>query len=168
MPIDSSTRGDRQLSKLLGHLEWADARVLDSLRAMPHPDARALELYAHVLGAEETWLSRMLERDARIGVWPTLSLHEAATLAAENAAGFRAFVEERTAEQLQERVKYLNSLGMPFESALEDMLLQVVLHGCYHRGQIALLVRGAGGEPSPTDYIAFARGAPAATRQPAR
>ena len=45
---------------------------------------------------------------------------------------------------------------------MEDMLLQVVLHGCYHRGQVALVVRGAGAEPSPTDYIAFVRGAPAA------
>ena len=168
MPIDQSPRGDRQLSKLLDHLEWADARVLDSLRAMPHPDARALELYAHVLGAEQVWMSRMLERESRVAVWPTLSLGDAATLAAENAAELREFVAQRTAAQLQERVKYSNSLGMPFESAFEDMLLQLILHGCYHRGQIALLVRGAGGEPSPTDYIAFVRGAPAATRQPAR
>ena len=168
MPIDQSPRGDRQLSKLIDHLEWADARVLGSLRAMPHPDARALELYAHVLGAEEVWLSRMLERAPRVPVWPTLSLDEAETLAAGNAAGLRSFVAQRTTAELQERVKYSNSLGMPFESAFEDMLLQLILHGCYHRGQIALLVRGAGGEPSPTDYIAFVRGAPAATRQPAR
>jgi hypothetical protein len=52
MPIDQTTAVDRQLGKLLDHLEWADRRVLDSLRAMPHPDQRALDLYAHVLGAE--------------------------------------------------------------------------------------------------------------------
>jgi uncharacterized damage-inducible protein DinB len=42
----------------------------------------------------------------------------------------------------------------------------VALHGSYHRGQIALLVRAGGSTPAPTDYIAFIRGAPAATRTP--
>src|SRR6185437_17167285 len=102
MPIDQSPRGDRQLSRLFDHLEWADARVLGSLRAMPHPDARALELYAHVLGAEEVWLSRMTERPAREAVWPSLSLEAMAALAAENVAGLRSIVAGRTAEQLQQ------------------------------------------------------------------
>lgn len=168
MPIDDSPGVDRQLSKLLDHLRWADLRVLDSLRAMPHPDARALELYAHVLGAEHVWLSRIMERAPRVAVWPSLTLEPAAVLAAENEAGLRALVATRSPEALQRRVAYTNSTGVSFESTLEDMLLQVVLHGCYHRGQIAMLVRGAGGEPAPTDYIAFIRGAPAATRQTAR
>jgi uncharacterized damage-inducible protein DinB len=168
MPIDAMSETDRQLSKLLDHLQWADARVLDSLRAMPHPDARALELYAHVLGAEHAWLSRITKRPAREAVWPSLSLEAMVALAAENVAGLRSLVAARSARQLQQRVPYTNSAGVRFESTVEDMLLQVVLHGCYHRGQIALLVRGAGGEPAPTDYIAFARGTPAATRQPTR
>lgn len=166
MPIDAPAEADRRLSTLIDHLQWADERVLDSLRAMPHADARALELYAHVLGAEHVWLSRMMERAAREPVWPSLSLESAAVLASENAAGLRALVAAISAEQLQRRVPYTNSAGMSFESTVEEMLLQVVLHGCYHRGQIALLVRGAGGEPAPTDYIAFVRGAPAATRAP--
>jgi uncharacterized damage-inducible protein DinB len=168
MPIDALLVTDRQLSKLLDHLQWSDARALGSLRAMPHPDARALELYAHVLGTEHVWLSRMTERPAREAVWPSLSLEAAVALAAENVAGLRALIAGHSAEQLQQRIPYTNSAGVRFESTVEDMLLQVVLHGCYHRGQIALLVRGAGGEPAPTDYIAFVRGAPAATRQPTR
>jgi len=168
MPTDASLDTGRQLSKLIDHLQWADARVYDSLRAMPHPDARALELYAHVLGAEHVWLARMMERASREAVWPSLSLERAVELAAENVAGLRALMAVKTAEQLQQRLPYTNSSGMEFESTIEDMLLQVVLHGCYHRGQVALLVRSAGEEPAPTDFIAFARGANAATRQPTR
>ena len=166
MPTEAPLAVDRQLGKLLGHLAWADQRVLDSLRAMPHPDARALELYAHVLGAEHTWLSRMLERAPRVTVWPRLTIDEAAALGVENAGALRMLLESLTAEQLQRKVAYTNSAGLAFESTVEDMLLQVVLHGCYHRGQVALLVRGAGGEPSPTDYIAFVRGVPAAVTAP--
>lgn len=74
MPTDASVAPDRQLGKLFDHLEWADRRVLDSLRAMVHPDARALDLYAHVLGAEHNWLSRILERAPREKIWPELTL----------------------------------------------------------------------------------------------
>ena len=168
MPTDGSVAPDRQLSKLLDHLEWADRRVLDSLRAMPQADERALELYAHIVGAEHTWLSRILESAPREKVWPQLTLDAAGALAAENAAALRALVSSSSSEQLQRRVAYRNSAGLAFESTIEDMLLQAVLHGCYHRGQIAMLVRGAGAEPSPTDYIAFARGVPAAVTPPPR
>jgi uncharacterized damage-inducible protein DinB len=45
------------------------------------------------------------------------------------------------------------------------MLTHVAMHGSYHRGQIAAALRAGGDIPSPTDYIAFVRGAPAATRR---
>lgn len=162
MPTEAPFAVDRQLGKLVDHLAWADERVIDSLRAMPHPDARALELYAHIVGTEHTWLARILERPPREKIWPELTIAEAAALGVENARALRVLLESLTAEQLQRKVAYTNSAGLAFESTVEDMLLQVVLHGCYHRGQVALLVRGAGGEPSPTDYIAFVRGVSAA------
>ncbi len=168
MPTDGLVALDAHLRKLFDHLAWADKRVLDSLRTMLLPDARALELYAHVLGAEHVWLSRMLEHPAEHEVWPRLSLNGADQLAAENAAALRSFVAGCSRAKLETSVAYTNSAGLPFESTIEDMLLQVVLHGCYHRGQVALLVRGANGEPAPTDYIAFVRGAPAAVWPPAK
>ena len=154
----------RHLSRLFEHLVWADERVLAGLRAGPHVDPRALELYGHVVGAEHVWLARLHERPARSEVWPRLSVAEAGALAAENAAGFRALIESATRDELARQIPYRNSAGASFRSTVEDMLLHVALHGAYHRGQIALLVRAAGGEPQPTDYIAFVRGAPAARR----
>ena len=168
MPTDQAPGIDRQLSKLVDHLEWADRRVLDSLRAMPHPDQRALDLYAHVLGAEHVWVCRILERAPREKVWPDLTLERASSLAAENARELRAVLERCSADELVRKIAYTNSAGADFLSTIEDMLLQVVLHGCYHRGQVALMVRGSGGEASPTDYIAFIRGAPAAVTLPPR
>jgi uncharacterized damage-inducible protein DinB len=168
MPTDASSTTDRQLGKLIDHLVWADKRVLDSLRAMTHVDQRALDLYAHVLGTEEVWLSRIMQRTPREKIWPDLTLERAAALAAENASALRALLESLSPDELQRKVAYSNSAGVAFESTVEDMLLQVVLHGCYHRGQVALVVRGAGAEPAPTDYIAFIRGVPAAVTPPPR
>jgi uncharacterized damage-inducible protein DinB len=131
---------------------------------MSPPDAKALEIFAHVLGAEHTWLSRIAGRAPTLAVWPALSLDDCDRVARDNARELRELVSALDDAGLQRVVPYRNSAGAAFESTVEDMLLQLLTHGAYHRGQVAQLVRQHGGEPSPTDYIAFVRGAPAATR----
>ncbi len=82
------------------------------------------------------------------------------------ALEFNALLSGAGADKLEQPVSYRNSAGDEFKSAVRDILAHVALHGSYHRGQIAALVRAAGTKPASTDFIAFARGAPAATRQP--
>ena len=146
-------------------MAWADARVLESLR-QPNVPAQALQLYAHILGAEHVWLARLEERQRELPVWPSLTLEQCETVARDNSRGFRAYVNRLTSEDLQRTVHYRNSAGLEFDSGIEEILLHVALHGSYHRGQVTLLVRGAGAEPAPSDYIAFVRGVPAATNAP--
>ncbi len=151
------------LHTLIDHMAWADERVLASLR-QPGVPQRALDLYAHVLGAEHVWLARLEQRPRTVPVWPTLTVEECAHLAAENRRAFRTFVDRLTSDGIRRIVHYRNSAGDEFDNAIEDILVHVAMHGSYHRGQISLLVRDAGTEPQPTDFIAFVRGAPAATQ----
>jgi uncharacterized damage-inducible protein DinB len=148
---------------LLDHMAWADERVLESLRQQAVPQ-RALDLYAHVLGAEHVWLARLEQRPAVVAVWPALKLPDCERLARANGAAFRAYADRLTSSDLRRTVHYRNSAGQELDSAIEDILVHVAMHGSYHRGQVTLLVRDAGAEPQPTDYIAFVRGVPAATR----
>lgn len=152
-------------TKLYQHLEWANNRVVASLRSAQSPRKRDLELYAHILGAEHVWLSRINGTTARIAVWPTFSLEECESLSHENVSAFNDLVSRLTPALLRKAITYRNSAGDQFTSTIEDMLTHVAMHGAYHRGQIAASLRGGGDTPSPTDYIAFIRGAPAATRQ---
>ena len=151
------------IRSLLDHMAWADEQVLDSLRHPAVPQ-RAVDLYAHVLGAEHVWLARLEQRAAVVAVWPVITLEDCARLARENRETFRAYVERLTSADLRRTVHYRNSRGDEFDTPIEDILVHVAMHGSYHRGQVALLVRDAGAEPRPTDFIAFVRGAPAATR----
>lgn len=152
-------------TKLYEHLAWADRRVLQSLRAAHSVLKKDLDLYSHILGSEHVWLSRIKGTTAKVAVWPTLTLDECQRLADENAAGFNDLLSELTEESRGTPITYRNSAGEQYTSTLEDILTHVSLHGAYHRGQIAASIRAAGDTPSPTDYIAFARGAPAATRK---
>ncbi len=54
-------------------------------------------------------------------------------------------------------VRYVNSAGEGWSSRVEDVLMQVILHGAYHRGQIAADLRAVGAEPAYTDFIEAAR-----------
>ena len=154
------------LRKLIEHLKWADAAALEALRTSNGSDARALTIYSHVLGAEAVWLARLAGRPLDVAVWPVLSLEQAASLAARNAAELEAVVASIAPDDLGREIDYRTSDGRAFRSTIDDILLHIALHGSYHRGQIALLIRGGGGEPAATDYIAFARGAPAARTVP--
>ncbi|HEX8726779.1 MAG TPA: DinB family protein [Gemmatimonadaceae bacterium] len=150
--------------RMFAHLQWADARTLRSIVDSQHLPAHALELFAHLVAAEHVWLSRMAGVPPRVPVWPTLSIAECDALMNENHAAYAQFLDELGDDDLAHAVTYRNSAGREFTSTVEEMLTQVAMHGSYHRGQIAALVRAAGDEPQPTDYIAFTRGAPSATR----
>ena len=152
--------------KLIDHLKWADKATLDALRSSSANDTRALTLYSHVLGAEAVWLARLAGRKADVAVWPTLSLDDAARLAARNANDFDALLASLESGDVDREIDYRNSAGREFRDTVEDILLHVALHGSYHRGQVSLVIRGGGGEPAPTDYIAFVRGVPAARTVP--
>ena len=151
--------------RMWDHAAWADELLLSALAAMHPPPALAWREYAHVLGAESVWLDRLLRRPARYAVWPELSVAEASALAVSLRADYSAYVAGLSADALDERVPYVNSAGQSFETPVSDMLLQVALHGQYHRGKINLMLRQGGLPPTPTDYISFARGVPAATTQ---
>jgi uncharacterized damage-inducible protein DinB len=155
------------LRRLFDHLAWADGNARDALRAMPASSAeatRATALYAHVAAAEHVWLARLTGRPQEYAVWPELALDAGAALAARTATELRQLVASLGPDDLAREVDYTNSAGRRFRDRVDDILMHIAMHGAYHRGQIALLTRQGGGEPASTDYIAFVRGAPAATR----
>jgi uncharacterized damage-inducible protein DinB len=150
------------------HLAWADERTQASLeRAGTESIARSLEVWAHALAAEHVWLARLHGRPPFMAIWPELSLKDCAAVAAENRSGWMKYLEDVTDEDLDRPIAYRNSAGLPFTSRLDDILTHVALHGSYHRGQIARILREEDDTPATTDYIAFVRGAPAATRDEA-
>jgi uncharacterized damage-inducible protein DinB len=145
------------LERLLRFVTWADRRTLESVRATPAAHAEALPLLAHIFAAEHVWLSRLEQREPRLAVWPTLTLDECEQLAAENEAGYSAYVEKLSDNQLATVMPYRNAAGQEFATPVLDILLQVITHGGYHRGQIAKIIGRSGGTAINTDFIMFAR-----------
>lgn len=143
---------------------WADQEVLEAMGESVPPPTDTRELYSHVLSAEAIWLGRLHGVLVALDVWPMLDLDDCRALAERNRADWSIYMEKLSAEELSREVDYKNSSGQSFRSRVDDILLHVMMHGAYHRGQISRAFRQEGSAPRPTDYIAFARGAPCATR----
>jgi uncharacterized damage-inducible protein DinB len=138
-------------------MSWADRQTLAALRDCPAAQVEALPLLAHVLGAEHIWLSRLRSQPVAHSVWPTLTAIECEKLVDENADGYESFLTGLGDDNFAAVIRYRNTQGDEFASTVIDILTHVVVHGAYHRGQIAKVLGRAGVAAVNTDYITFTR-----------
>ena len=143
----------QHLRRLFAYDDWANREALRVLRTAELPPARSQKFLAHIIGAEELWLNRLLSGKRSVEVWPNLTSQECEARLVGLSQRWRRFLEGLTSEQLSSRIAYVNSKGEPWESAVEDVLLHVVMHSAYHRGQMASDMRAAGHTPAYTDFI---------------
>ena len=141
------------LYRLFTHDAWANGEALCSLRALAAPPEAAVRWLAHIAGAQEVWWGRLQEPVVPAVVWPEYGLDETATALETMAGRWRSLLTELGPGDLARPVVYANARGDRFENTAGDILTQVLLHGGYHRGQIAAAVRAAGGTPALTDFI---------------
>jgi len=148
---------DASMDRLFQHLAWADRELLAGLEQAQEPPAGAFRLFAHVLAGEHIWLARIQAKPASFPVWPRLLGPECRKLSEKNHAGYRALLDPASATDLRSLISYQNAKGIAFRTSLGDVLLHTALHGAYHRGQVAALMRLSGLEPVNTDFITFSR-----------
>lgn len=146
------------IRKLIAYGDWANARIVTALRASSGHDQKALHLLAHLLVSERIWLLRLNSEDtSAINKSPELSLAECENLANENQKAYTDLLGSLSQDKLGSLVTYRNFKGTEFRTPAGEILLHVALHGTYHRGQIAIAIRAAGGIPVDTDFITFVR-----------
>jgi uncharacterized damage-inducible protein DinB len=144
------------IRRLFVYDDWANQEVLGSIRVAGSP-ARPLKLMSHILSAERLWLERMKEQGQTFPVWPDFSLQQCEEQAAELSLLWKEFLSLANEPDLSVPVTYKNTKGEGFTSQKEDVLLHVIMHSAYHRGQIAADMRAAGFTPAYTDFILAVR-----------
>jgi uncharacterized damage-inducible protein DinB len=147
------------IARMYAHMDWADQRLLTLMNTVALARARAsMRLFSHLLAAERVWMLRLRGEDSSVqAIWPELTLEELNMLAAENRSAYARYLDALDEGDLTSEVAYTNQQGSPYRTKVCDILIHVAMHGSYHRGQIAAVVRGAGAEPVNTDYITYVR-----------
>jgi uncharacterized damage-inducible protein DinB len=140
-------------------------KVLASLETVPEegresaPFHKALDLMGHLFAARRMWLFRIgfiPERPAEI--FPTgVSMDDLRRDLVLMERPWEDYLRDLNEDGLDRVLEYRTSEGDRFRSVVEDILAQVHGHSLYHRGQIASLVKAAGGEPAKTDFIFWSR-----------
>jgi uncharacterized damage-inducible protein DinB len=142
---------------------WANERVIGALRGCDatKPGVRkAIDRLAHMLCAQEIWLSRL-----GAGEWETgralfpegadlKKVERDAKVLAARWAQLCRVVDEGA---LDEVIAYTSTEGAAYETSRREIMLHVTHHGAYHRGQIAVDLKREGVVASATDYVFFAR-----------
>lgn len=149
---DCSGRRDKvravDFARLLKYEDWANREEVRRLRTSANP--AALRLLGHIVGTQWLWYARLRDEVPREAVWPELSLDDCERSLDLIGGFWTEFIEGADYEAT---ISYTNSKGEPWTSRVDDVITHVFLHGAYHRGQIAIVLRSGGEEPAYTDYI---------------
>lgn len=142
------------------HMEWADARVWSALGSIEDEKIHKLLLHLHVV------------QRAFFLMWTKGPLDPKKLYAEKTSAELQAFARE-THDLLRDELPRLEArrdeivempwlpmieqqMGRKLEApTVEETLVQVPAHSAYHRGQVNLRLREAGGEPPNVDFITW-------------
>ncbi len=122
---------------------------------------KAVDLMAHLGAARRLWLSRMEVAREKLTLQDLepagVPLCELAVRLQAAAEAWSVYLSRTDDAELARTFKYRSFEGEWYTNLVEDIVLQLFGHSLYHRGQVALLIRDAGGEPAATDYLLWTR-----------
>jgi uncharacterized damage-inducible protein DinB len=136
---------------------WANDKFIKALSEMAQPPEKAVKILAHILFAWDVWLARLMKEDLSgfTNPHPAYSLEECRQKFDQLHGKWGNYLAKLKPEALDERITYPNTQGKRFEQTVQNVLVHVVNHSHYHRGQLAVLVSQAGGARPNTDYNGY-------------
>lgn len=142
--------------KLYQYNAWANHRVIGCLERQAVNDEKILKIFSHLVSAQSIWFNRIKGLPpSPYELWKKYDLVELKAMVEETSQNWLTFLHET--ESLNRILKYKNYVGEYYENNVEHIMMHLVNHGTYHRGQVALLLREKGFEPINTDFITYDR-----------
>jgi uncharacterized damage-inducible protein DinB len=145
--------------RMFAYDHWANRECVGSIRKAAETSLSApvqqelVKRIAHILSAEKLWLERIQQERQSMPVWPDSTIEQCVALADKMASAWKVYLANISKEELDKNFEYRNTRGEAWSSRVEDVLMHVIMHSAYHRGQIATQMRRAGVEPALTDFI---------------
>jgi len=146
----------RYFLKLYQYNVWCNKRVLNALTSQHVNDEKILSLVGHIVAAQYLWLYRIKGLPpAPVKLWGEYTLNQLVEMADEIGEQWISFIEQT--DDFNRELTYTNYTGDPYVNNVEMIMIHLVNHSSYHRGQIAMQLRQKGFEPVNTDFITYDR-----------
>ena len=139
--------------RMFDYDHWANRECLTALGASDSTLSKVLRLLTHSVAAQKLWLERLQQVPQTVAVWPISPIEECSKLTVEMRSAWKTYIDQLAPSDFDKEIHYHNSKGEPWSSRVEDILIHVLMHSAYHRGQAALEMRAAGLQPAYTDFI---------------
>ncbi len=139
------------LHDLIKFNTWANNKVVESLKSCPEVPHEALIRFSHIL--ENNWYVYDIIHERDLSKWDddrNYTFDECIAEIPKLDAAFTELLQNLSEEQLAGTVIFKNIVGEMVERRVGDLIFHTHDHCTYHRGQIAMIVRQAGGEPAKT------------------
>jgi uncharacterized damage-inducible protein DinB len=132
------------LSDLFRHKAWADEQLLGALLTMDqkaHANERlaALRTLSHIHTVDRIFAAHLQRRHHAYASTRTSEasiLQDLETDIAESDQWYVDYVGRVTQDELAERIAFTFTDGKPGRMTREEMLVHVIAHGAYHRGEV--------------------------------
>ncbi|HVM32807.1 MAG TPA: DinB family protein [bacterium] len=146
-----------QFRKNFQYNHWANDLFRTALLEMKDPPEKGLQLFRHILFAMDVWLARLQTRDLSgfKDPYPPIPLAEFGAKLEGLRAPWDSYLSQLEPGDLEKTFVFANVAGERYEQVVRNVLVHVVNHSHYHRGQLASVVHQAGGRRPNTDYNAY-------------
>lgn len=132
---------------------WANHRVVESLKSCPVIPEMGVIFLSHIL--QNNWYVLDLIKGLPGTPWYAAvdySLAECIAEIPKIESAYLEYVSSKSEAELAQTFEFTGYEGSHRVRVISDMLFHTMDHCTYHRGQIAMVVRQAGGEPAKTWY----------------
>jgi uncharacterized damage-inducible protein DinB len=149
---------------MFAHNYWARDRQLQAcalltdeqfLRPLGNSFPSVRDTLVHLLAVEWIWLERWRGQSPRVLLppedFPTLSAVRDRWHVVEQA--MTQYLAALSDESLEQTMTYTNTRGNPWTYSLWRMMLHLLEHQSYHRGQVTALLRQLGFAPPKVDFL---------------
>ena len=121
--------------RLFEYDRYANQIILDTIIKANNPE-KPVKLMAHLLAAQQVWLSRVKGMPTFTGVlwpdWPADALRDIIT---ENGRQWIDQLSQKAPKDFDKNIIYKDTRGNEWKNKVSDMITQVTNHGTHHRAQ---------------------------------
>jgi uncharacterized damage-inducible protein DinB len=139
---------------LLEYDFWANKIISDVILKNKLLNGKPIELLSHIINAEILILGR-IRKEKFFDPFKVRSIEENIKSSKSIHVEWREFLNSLQENELENVINYLNIRGEQVSAKIWEMIMHLINHSTYHRGQIAALIRSMNYEPPITDFMTF-------------
>lgn len=153
IPVDITNSVIGHILDKLDYNQWANQLIMNIIDDQ-NGGEQVIQTMSHNFNAAHLWNSRILKTVSSFKIWQS---HEPKDWHKISETLFFDMLKALNSHNISDIITYQNLAGENHQSTLSDILLHVVNHGSYHRGQIILMLQEKGLKTVSTDFIKYSR-----------